>query len=185
MQQKKEESTKSHKEFFEKRDELSNQISLLDKECFRLKTQSEKIEENREARITYMWEEYEITPNNALTYRKEEMNDRHVMKQQIHKLKDEIRALGSVNVNAIEDYRELLERHTFLRKPWSRSLRNLMRECGNSSVRNSERSRRNLTGHSRSFSAEAGEHWSLQKMKTFWKQASGSFPSLQARSSRT
>ena len=113
-QQEKEERTKSHKEFFEKRDELSGQISLLDKECFRLKTQAEKIEENREARISYMWEEYEITPNNALQYRKEEMNDRHVMKQQIHKLKDEIRALGSVNVNAIEDYKELLERHTFL-----------------------------------------------------------------------
>ena len=112
-QQEKEERTKSHKEFFEKRDELSGQISLLDKECFRLKTQAEKIEENREARISYMWEEYEITPNNALQYRKEEMNDRHVMKQQIHKLKDEIRALGSVNVNAIEDYKELLERHTF------------------------------------------------------------------------
>ena len=61
-----------------------------------------------------MWEEYEITPNNALQYRKEEMNDRHVMKQQIHKLKEEIRSLGSVNVNAIEDYKELLERHTFL-----------------------------------------------------------------------
>ena len=38
-QQEKEERTKSHKEFFEKRDELSGQISLLDKECFRLKTQ--------------------------------------------------------------------------------------------------------------------------------------------------
>ena len=113
-QQEKEERTKSHKEFFEKRDELSGQISLLDKECFRLKTQAEKIEENREARISYMWEEYEITPNNALQYRKEEMNDRHVMKQQIHKLKEEIRSLGSVNVNAIEDYKELLERHTFL-----------------------------------------------------------------------
>ena len=54
-QQEKEERTKSHKEFFEKRDELSGQISLLDKECFRLKTQAEKIEENREARISYMW----------------------------------------------------------------------------------------------------------------------------------
>ena len=114
LQQEKDESTKSHKEFFVKRDELSNQISLLDKECFRLKTQAEKIEENREARISYMWEEYEITPNNAQQYRKEELSDRHVMKQQIHKLKDEIRALGSVNVNAIEDYKELLERHTFL-----------------------------------------------------------------------
>ena len=114
LQQEKEESTKSHKEFFVKRDELSNQISLLDKECFRLKTQAEKIEENREARISYMWDEYEITPNNAQQYRKEELSDRHVMKQQIHKLKYEIRSLGSVNVNAIEDYKELLERHTFL-----------------------------------------------------------------------
>ena len=62
-----------------------------------------------------MWEEYEITPNNALTYRKEEMNDRHVMKQQIHKLKDEIRALGSVNVNAIEDYKEIYGALRFLK----------------------------------------------------------------------
>ena len=89
LQQEKEEKYKrSHKRVsLKKRDELSNQISLLDKECFRLKTQAEKIEENREARISYMWEEYEITPNNALQYRKEELGDRHVMKQQIHKLK--------------------------------------------------------------------------------------------------
>ena len=121
-QQEKEERTKSHKEFFEKRDELSDQISLLDKECFRLKTQAEKIEENREASISYMWEEYEITPNNALAVQERRTwMIRHVMKQQIHKLKDEIRALGSVNVNAIEDYKELLERHTFLKRPVQRS----------------------------------------------------------------
>ena len=113
-QQEKEERTKSHKEFFEKRDELSGQISLLDKECFRLKTQAEKIEENREARISYMWEEYEITPNNALQYRKEELTDRQAIKADVTRIKDEIRKLGSVNVNAIEDYKELLERHTFL-----------------------------------------------------------------------
>ena len=113
-QEEKEKRSASHKTFFEKRDHLSEKTSLLDKECFRLRSQTEKIEEQREGQISYMWEEYEITPNNALQYRKEEMNDRHVMKQQIHKLKDEIRALGSVNVNAIEDYKELLERHTFL-----------------------------------------------------------------------
>ena len=113
-QQEKDERNKSHKAFFEKRDELSGQISLLDKECFRLKSQTDKIEESREASITYMWEEYEITPNNALQYRKEELNDRQAMKKQIAEIKDEIRKLGSVNVNAIEDYKNLLERHTFL-----------------------------------------------------------------------
>ena len=74
----------------------------------------EKAEEDREAQIAYMWEEYEITPNNALQYKKEELNDRQEMKKQIAQIKDEIRRLGSVNVNAIEDFKELSERHSFL-----------------------------------------------------------------------
>ena len=110
----KEEKTTSHKAFFEKRDQLSERTSLLDKECFRLKSQAEKVEEQREAQISYMWEEYEITPNNALSYRKEELTDRQEMKKDVSRIKDEIRRLGSVNVNAIEDYKNLLERHTFL-----------------------------------------------------------------------
>lgn len=113
-QEEKDSRSKHHKAFFEKRDELSGQISLMDKECFRLKSQAEKVEENRENQISYMWEEYEITPNNAQQYRKEEMNDCQEMKKQIAQMKEEIRRLGSVNVNAIEDYKELLERHTFL-----------------------------------------------------------------------
>ena len=104
----------SHKTFFEKRDHLSEKTSLLDKECFRLRSQTEKIEEQREGQISYMWEEYEITPNNALQYRKEELTDRQAIKADVTRIKDEIRKLGSVNVNAIEDYKELLERHTFL-----------------------------------------------------------------------
>ncbi|MDO4600990.1 MAG: chromosome segregation protein SMC, partial [Eubacteriales bacterium] len=114
LTEEKEERNKSHKAFFEKRDALSGQMGLLDKECFRLKSQREKIEESREAQISYMWEEYEITPNNALQYKKEELTDRQEMQKEIGKIKEEIRRLGTVNVNAIEDYKELLERHTFL-----------------------------------------------------------------------
>ena len=113
-QEEKEKRSASHKTFFEKRDHLSEKTSLLDKECFRLRSQTEKIEEQREGQISYMWEEYEITPNNALQYRKEELTDRQAIKADVTRIKDEIRKLGSVNVNAIEDYRELLERHTFL-----------------------------------------------------------------------
>ena len=36
------------------------------------------------------------------------------MHKKIGQLKNEIRALGNVNVNAIEEYKELSERHTFL-----------------------------------------------------------------------
>lgn len=113
-QEEKEKRSASHKTFFEKRDHLSEKTSLLDKECFRLRSQTEKIEEQREGQISYMWEEYEITPNNALQYRKEELTDRQAIKVDVTRIKDEIRKLGSVNVNAIEDYKELLERHTFL-----------------------------------------------------------------------
>ena len=110
----KDEKNAGQKEFFQKREELSETIGLLDKECFRLRSQSEKLEENQEARISYMWEEYEVTPNNAQSYRKEELNDRASMKKQIAQIRDEIRKLGPVNVNAIEEYKELKERHTFL-----------------------------------------------------------------------
>ena len=113
-QEEKEKRSTSHKSFFEKRDHLSEKTSLLDKECFRLRSQAEKIEEQRESQISYMWEEYEITPNNALQYRKEELTDRQAIKKDVLRIKDEIRKLGSVNVNAIEDYKNLLERHTFL-----------------------------------------------------------------------
>ena len=113
-QEEKEKRSTRHKSFFEKRDHLSEKTSLLDKECFRLRSQAEKIEEQREAQISYMWEEYEITPNNALQYRKEELTDRQTIKKDVLRIKDEIRKLGSVNVNAIEDYKNLLERHTFL-----------------------------------------------------------------------
>lgn len=142
-----------------------------------------------------MWEEYEITPNNALQYRKEEMNDRHVMKQQIHKLKDEIRALGSVNVNAIEDYKELLERHTFLSGQYNdlleaeKTLEQIIQEldeaCGSSSAKNSERSRKNLIKPSKNCSAEAGELWNLRKTRISLRQESGSFPSRPEKNFRT
>ena len=113
-QEEKEKKNEVHKKFFEKRDFLSGRIALLDKEVFRLKSQIEKTEEGREAKIAYMWEEYEITPNNALQYKNEEMTDRAQMKKDIAQMKDEIRKLGNVNVNAIEDFKNLQERHTFL-----------------------------------------------------------------------
>ena len=102
------------KTFFTQREELSQIMSNLDKEMFRLNQQKEKTENAQESLNNYMWEEYEITPNNALQYRKEELTDRQAIKADVTRIKDEIRKLGSVNVNAIEDYKELLERHTFL-----------------------------------------------------------------------
>ena len=111
---KKETMNAEHKEFFRKRDELSDHIGRMDKECFRLNSQKEKLEEARERQNSYMWQEYEITPVRALEYRMEEVPDRAEMKRKIAESKEAIRKLGPVNVNAIEEYKELHERHEFL-----------------------------------------------------------------------
>ena len=110
----KEACNRQHKTFFDRRDELSAHINRMDKECFRLNSQLEKLEEKKEELINYLWEEYEITPGNAGTYKMEELPERGAIRKDIARLKDEIRKLGNVNVNAIEEYKEISQRHTFL-----------------------------------------------------------------------
>jgi len=111
----KEEMSAAHKGFFEKREEVANQISNLDKEIFRLNSQREKLEEAQEYQNNYMWEEYELTLHAAMELRDTSYEDLAALKKLITALKDEIRKLGDVNVNAIEDYKEVSERYTFLK----------------------------------------------------------------------
>ena len=111
---KKEEMSRSHHEFFSKRDELSSQKSDMDQELFRLGARMEKLQEARENQITYLYEEYQMTPDEAENLTFEEVPERGVLKKQITGLRSEIKTLGNINVNAIEEYKELKERHDFL-----------------------------------------------------------------------
>lgn len=112
---KKEELSSKQKNFFNTREELSERMTALDKEVYRLNAQKEKLEESIEAQINYMWDEYEITLSDAASLRNEEMTDLPAMKKAVFALKDEIKKLGDVNVNAIEDYKNLMERYEFLK----------------------------------------------------------------------
>lgn len=102
------------KDFFTKREELSDKQTRLDKEVFRLNSQREKLEETVDSLTDYMWEEYELTYNTALPMKQEEDMDLAALKKQTSVLKDEIRKLGDVNVNAIEDYKNISERYEFM-----------------------------------------------------------------------
>ena len=102
------------KDFFTKREELSDKQTRLDKEVFRLNSQREKLEETADSLTDYMWEEYELTYNTALPMKQEEYMDLAALKRQTSVLKDEIRKLGDVNVNAIEDYKNISERYEFM-----------------------------------------------------------------------
>ena len=111
----KEALSSKQKNFFNTREELSQRMADLDKEVYRLNSQKERMEESLESQINYMWNEYEITLSDAEGMRDEEMSDLPAMKKEIGTLKDEIKKLGDVNVNAIEDYKNLMERYTFLK----------------------------------------------------------------------
>ena len=113
--QKKEELSGRQKGFFQKREELSEQKNILDKELYRLNDRQEKLENDREEQTDYMWAEYELTPHSASELRDEQFQNIPQMKSMITETKGEIRRLGDVNVNAIEEYKEIAERYEFLK----------------------------------------------------------------------
>lgn len=103
------------RELFNKREQISERINTLDKECLRISGRIEKIESVRDERIDYMWNEYELTLIRAAELRDENLTNSDELKKNINVLKSDIRKLGDVNVNAIEDYKEVSERYTFLK----------------------------------------------------------------------
>lgn len=105
----------SHREFFEKRDRLSEQINGLDKSAFKLNAAIDRLSEQSEGLNNYMWDEYELTYNMAVDFKDNEFNDITALKREITAVKGKIRQLGDVNVNAIEDYKQVSERYSFLK----------------------------------------------------------------------
>lgn len=114
LTQKRQSIAQTNRDFFGRREEMAQQMSDLDKERFRLDNQKERLMDYQERQISYMWEEYNLTPSEAANYRSGEHDNTAQLKKQIGELKGAIKALGPVNVNAIEEYRETKERYEFL-----------------------------------------------------------------------
>ena len=112
----KEKENKKHKELLNRREELTAEIGRMDKALFTCNNNIEKITEKKDAEINYMWEEYELTYSAAAELVKD--NDaepgRAALKKEIAAVKSDIKGLGDVNVNSIEEYKEVSERYTFL-----------------------------------------------------------------------
>ena len=106
-----EKMSEDYKGFFKKQEEVSQRRNDLDKEIFRLNNQREKLAESEELQTNYMWTEYELTPHAALELQKDIYDDADALKKLIREVKDEIRKLGDVNVNAIEEYKDVSKRY--------------------------------------------------------------------------
>ena len=111
----KENQSKEHKDFFQKREQLSERISSLDKEIYRLSSQKEALEEKSENKEAYMWNEYEITYRKAAEMKNPDFNDKSAIKENISTIRKEMKSLGDVNINAIEEFKEINERYQFMK----------------------------------------------------------------------
>lgn len=107
--------TQAIKSFFDSREECQQKLVSLEKEQYRLSQTAEKLESLKDSRIDYMWNEYEITLSQAMELKDEELSDESEIKATVSRLKGDIRKLGDVNVNAIEDYKDVSERYEFLK----------------------------------------------------------------------
>ena len=111
----KEAMNQEYKDFFKQREEISDRIAQLDKEIYRLETQREKLEQGIQYQTNYMWEEYELTLRSAEKLQDPAYDSLDEMRKSTSAIKDEIRRMGNVNVNAIEEYKEVSERYNFLK----------------------------------------------------------------------
>ena len=111
----KEAMASEQKGFFARREELTARLAELDKDMFRVQAGQEKLEEKLEASTSYMWTEYEMTFSTALELKKEEYQSAPQVRKRIDELKARIKGLGNINVNSIEDYKEVSERYEFMK----------------------------------------------------------------------
>ena len=85
-------------------------LDILKDQSTKLDLRRSKLELDIEALQNKMWEDYETTPNTATNYAEVTSSTA----KEIEKLKAELKGLGSVNVNAIEEYKSTKERYDFL-----------------------------------------------------------------------
>ena len=99
-----------------KQKELSHKRELIFREYTRLDAAHKNMLEKKDKLISFLWDEYELSYSAAcaLGYEKVTEENRTSVVSAQAKCRERIKALGHVNVGAIEEYREVSERYKFL-----------------------------------------------------------------------
>jgi len=92
---------------------LNEKILVLQGEVVRIETRKNKIDEDLESAANRLWDDYELTYNTALEFKKD-IGSLAEAQKKIAQLKNSIRALGNINIDAIEEYKEVKGRYEFL-----------------------------------------------------------------------
>ncbi len=94
--------------------ELRENVYQLTNDFNRIETKKVKLEVELENTVNRLWDEYELTHSDALAYKKDDLGSNVQVNKRISELKGKIRELGNVNVDAIEEYKNVKERYEFL-----------------------------------------------------------------------
>lgn len=117
LKQQRSTAMKKQNQIFQELESENEKLLILEKEAAKLSSKQERMKEDFESKIDYMWETYEITYNQAFTLKHYEVKAEEAAEQRKQKkeLQRQIKELGNININAIEEYKEVGERYEFLR----------------------------------------------------------------------
>ena len=111
----KQERIEKNEKLTKKEDEQTEQFKTIEglkAQITKLEVKKTKTEEDITDIINKMWEEYELTPNNAENYPQPE--NVALTQRRVSVLRTDIKELGSVNVDSIEEYKNLKDRYDFM-----------------------------------------------------------------------
>ena len=106
--------SREQRQSLEERDEKNDRLSALDRDILRIQNTLERLEEQETNLVNYIWEEYHLTPSEAEQEASfEEEISLSEARRRVSRKKAEIRELGHVDVNAIEEYKTLSAEYQF------------------------------------------------------------------------
>ena len=111
----KQERTQKSEKLSKQEDEITSKFKIIEdlkSQLVKLDVKKTKVEEDINTIINKMWEDYELTPNNVEGYAKPE--NVALTQKRVNNIRAEIRDLGSVNVDSIEEYKNLKDRYDFM-----------------------------------------------------------------------
>ena len=94
---------------------ISDQFNMLEEikaNLVKIDVKKTKMEQDIELIVDNLWNEYELTPNTATNYTKVE--NVQVTQKNVNEIRNEIKDLGSINVDSIEEYKKTKERYDFM-----------------------------------------------------------------------
>ncbi len=91
-------------------------LLVLEQELAKLTVKTEKIQNDIEVYTENLWEQYELTYSQGLELVSTEEGEPETDRRKIGELKSKIKSLGDVNLSSVEEYREVNERYTFMKK---------------------------------------------------------------------